>query len=246
MSGAHPGAVPFDRAVEIYEEARPEYPPEAVARIVERLGLRPGRAVLDLGAGTGKLTRQLVGTGARIVAVEPLPAMRARLEELVPEAEALAGSAEAIPLPDGSIDAVTVGQAFHWFRVDEALPELHRVLRSGGGIALVWNVRDPADPVNAAVDEILRPYRTEAGAERRESWRALEQSPLFGPVERQDFRFDRELDAELLVRLHLSVSFVAALDDEEQQAVAERIRAVAPSGRFALPYVTEVFVCYRT
>src|SRR5205807_4612798 len=107
----------FDRAAEIYERARPEYPPQAVTWLAERLDLRAGRTVVDLGAGTGKLTRALVATGARIVAVEPLAEMRRVLEGAVPEAEALAGTAEAMPLPDAFADAVTVAAAFHWFDV---------------------------------------------------------------------------------------------------------------------------------
>ena len=102
---AHPGALAFDQAVDVYEEARPEYPAEAIAWLAERLELRPGRTVLDLGAGTGKLTRRLVSTGARVIAVEPLPAMRARLIELVPDAEALDGTAEEIPLGNAAVDA---------------------------------------------------------------------------------------------------------------------------------------------
>src|SRR6266852_2460351 len=118
----------FDSVADRYERARPPYADEALAWIAERL---PFERVLDLAAGTGKLTRQLVARGADVVAVEPGDAMRAVLERIVPEAHALAGSAEAIPLPDASVDAITVGQAFHWFRVPEALVEMHRVLRPG-------------------------------------------------------------------------------------------------------------------
>jgi len=120
----------------VYERARPEYPQDAVDWIAQELGLHAGRTVLDVGAGTGKLTRALVETGARVIAVEPGEAMLGQLRHAVPRAEALLGAAENIPLADDSVDALTVGQAFHWFRHDEALPELHRVLRTGGGIAL--------------------------------------------------------------------------------------------------------------
>ena len=107
---------------DVYERARPEYPAEAVDWIAAKLDLRPGRTVLDLGAGTGKLTRALIPTGARVIAVEPGDAMRAELERAVPSALALRGSAEAIPLGDNTVDAITVGQAFHWFRHDERFP----------------------------------------------------------------------------------------------------------------------------
>ena len=126
----------FESVADVYERTRPAYAPDALAFVAQRL---PLRRVLDLGAGTGKLTRQLVELGADVVAVEPGDAMRALLERVVPEAEALAVSAESIPLPDVSVDVVTVAQAFHWFRPTEALAEMHRVLRPGGGFALFWN-----------------------------------------------------------------------------------------------------------
>src|SRR5947208_10781774 len=119
----HPAAAGFARAAGVYERARPEYPPEAVAWLVDRLDLPPGRVVVDVAAGTGKLTRLLVPSGARVVAVEPLAEMRAQLEEAVPSVEALEGTAEALPLADDFADAVTVAAAFHWFRAAEALPE---------------------------------------------------------------------------------------------------------------------------
>src|SRR5207248_291508 len=139
----HPAAAGFARAADVYERARPEYPPEAVAWLVERLDLGPGRVVVDVAAGTGKLTRLLVPSGAQVVAVEPLAEMREVLRGVVPEAEAREGTAEALPLPDDCADAVMVAAAFHWFRRDEALPELARVLRPGGRLAIVYNLRDP-------------------------------------------------------------------------------------------------------
>jgi SAM-dependent methyltransferase len=142
----------FARSAEAYERARPGYAPEAVAFLAERLGLGPGRVVVDLAAGTGKLTRQLVPSGARVVAVEPLAEMRS----LIPAGiEVLSGTAEAIPLPDASADAVTVAQAFHWFDAETALREIERVLRPDGLFALVSNRREPC-----AFDELLARHRT--------------------------------------------------------------------------------------
>src|SRR5439155_7014696 len=111
-----------------------------------------------LGAGAGKLTRQLVQSGARVIAVEPGDAMRAELERAVPAAEVLRGAAERIPLPDGSVDAIAIGQAFHWFRQDETIPELRRVIRSGGGVALLWNERDVEDPLQRSVSDLIAPF----------------------------------------------------------------------------------------
>ncbi|TMM16368.1 MAG: endonuclease III, partial [Actinobacteria bacterium] len=153
----------FGLAADAYERGRPDYPADALAFLVERLDLRPGRTVADLAAGTGKLTRLLAPTGADVIAVEPIAEMRAKIEG----ARVLDGAAEAIPLADASVDAVTVAQAFHWFRAGEALVEIHRVLRPGGGLALVWNVRDERDPIHAAVSEILAPLERDTPRRHR-------------------------------------------------------------------------------
>jgi len=241
---AHPGALAFDRAADLYEEARPEYPAEAVAWLAERLGLRPGRAVLDLGAGTGKLTRRLVATGARVVAVEPLPAMRARLAELVPGAEALQGAAEAIPLADASVDAVTAGQAVHWFRLEEALPELHRVLRPAGALAVVSN--HWRGGLEDDLREILDPLRGERPTHADPSWRErVEASGLFSPFEEREFRWEEELDRERIARRVLSISFVAALPAGRQEEVAKRVREAVPRSPVRVRVRTKVFISLR-
>jgi SAM-dependent methyltransferase len=217
-----------------------------VAFLAERLGLEPGRTVLDLAAGTGKLTRLLVPTGARMIAVEPVDEMRALLEQHVPASVVLAGTAEAIPLPDGSVEAATVAQAFHWFRVDEALRELHRVLRPGGGLAVVWNTRAPG-PLSDGLAEILRPLRGDAPARAESGWRdLLESSGLFGPLEKREFAWEEHVDEELLARRVLSISFVASLPEEAQRDVADRVRAVSATlpRPLRLPQVTEVWISY--
>ena len=190
----HPAArTGFDRAAEAYERARPSYPDGAVAWLRERLDLRPGRTVVDLAAGTGKLTMLLVPTGARIVAVEPVGGMRSvlRVRAHGSNVSVVAGVAEALPLADGVADAVTVAQAFHWFR-DAALPELHRVLRPGGVLALVWNRRDLTDPVWAAVKDLIDPFREGTPHHEADGWRALfEGTGLFGPLEERRFGNER-------------------------------------------------------
>lgn len=156
----HPRAeVGFGRAADAYERARPDYPAEAVDWLCDRLALRPGRTVVDLAAGTGKLTRLLVASGARVIAVEPVAGMRNALARAVPAVEILDGTAEAMPLPDGSADAITVAQAFHWFSTADALSEIHRVLAPGGALALVWNRRDLDDPLAVALDEMVGRHR---------------------------------------------------------------------------------------
>ena len=129
----HPAAATgFARSVEAYERARPDYPPEAIAWLAQELDLRAGRTVVDLAAGSGKLTRPLAALGCEVIAIEPVAEMRAAIG---PTARALDGTAEAMPLPDDSADVVTVGQAFHWFDGPVALAEIERVLRPGGALA---------------------------------------------------------------------------------------------------------------
>jgi ubiquinone/menaquinone biosynthesis C-methylase UbiE len=233
----------FARSADAYERARPDYPPAAVDWLAARLGLRPGRTVVDLAAGTGKLTRPLAGTGAEVVAVEPVAEMR---ERIGPAARALDGTAEAIPLPDASADAVTVGQAFHWFDGPAALAEIHRVLRPGGALALVWNSRPLDNPVHAAIEGIVAPHRAATPAYRSGRWRAaFDDTTLFGALEERTFEHSRPHDADALADRVGSTSFVAALDDGPQADVLAAVRALAAEGPVDLPYVCEVFVCDR-
>jgi ubiquinone/menaquinone biosynthesis C-methylase UbiE len=214
----------FESVAEQYERARPEYADAAVDWVAERLGLVPGSRVLDLGAGTGKLTRQLVRRGLDVVAVEPGDEMRGVLQRVVPGAEALAGTAEAIPLPDGSVDAVSAGQAFHWFDLEAALPEMARVLR-GGGLALLWNMWDENDALLSAVDELLAPHRPPAA---RES--TIEES-LRGSVFRRAEEFDarqvRPMTGEQLVEWAGSTSGMINAPRAEQERIAAEIRRLA-------------------
>ena len=240
----HPHSRSFELVADVYERARPEYPAEAVAWIAEKLDLRVGKTVLDLGAGTGKLTRALVATGAHVVAVEPGDAMLAELRRVLPDVEAVHGGAEAIPLGDGSVDGVTVGQAFHWFRHDEALPELHRVLRAGGGLALIWNSRDQARPLQREISELIKPFVPPNRPPVSHSVRPLEATDLFGPVERRTFPLVHRLDADGVVDRIASVSFVAAAPAEQRAELERRLREVvaAEGGEVEFAYLTEVYV----
>ena len=245
MAGVHDAAARgFSRSADAYDRARPDYPAAAVAWLAERLGLRPGRTVVDLAAGTGKLTRPLAATGAEVVAIEPVAEMRARIGDAA--ARSLDGTAEAVPLPDASADAVTVAQAFHWFDGPAALAEIHRVLRPGGALALVWNRRPLEDPVHAAIERIIAPHRGDAPAHRTGAWRAaFDATTLFGPLEERTFAHSRPHDADALADRVGSTSFVAALDDGPQADVIAAVRALAAEGPVELPYVCEVLVCDR-
>jgi ubiquinone/menaquinone biosynthesis C-methylase UbiE len=241
----HRAAQAFDRAAEVYDRVRPEYPPEAVDWLVRTLGLAPGETVVDLAAGTGKLTKTLARARARVIAVEPAPAMLAVLREHVPEAEAHEGTAEAIPLPDGCAHAVTVAQAFHWFSNDRALAEIHRVLRPGGRLALIWNRRRLDAPAQAALDDLLMPWKPDdVPRHKTDNWRvAIEASDRFAPIDSHELPWSQHVDRAGFVGRFASTSFIAALEE------AEHTRALAEAERVAsglkepieLPYVAELF-----
>jgi SAM-dependent methyltransferase len=248
VSEVHRSARAFGDAAEVYERVRPGYTREAVDWLREVLGLGPGRTVVDLAAGTGKLTRPLAELGARTVAVEPSEGMLDVLRRNVPGAEALAGTAEAIPLPDAGADAVTVAQAFHWFDHDAALAEIHRVLRPGGALALVWNRRELSDPAHAVLERALAPWKGDTPRHRDGDWEgALRRSALFEPLAEAELPNDHELPPGGLVDRAASTSFIAALPDRtrrEALAEVERFEAQA-SGPIVLPHVTELWAFKR-
>jgi SAM-dependent methyltransferase len=242
----HPAVAGFARAADVYERARPEYPPEAVAWLADRLELRAGRVVVDVAAGTGKLTRLLVPTGARVVGVEPLPEMRSVLRRVVPEAEALEGTAEALPLPDASVDALTVAAAFHWFRHDEALAEFTRVLRPGGRLAIVYNLRDPESELQQELSRMIeRHCDVELARVRGIDTRGiLEASGLFRPSEHAEFRHEQRFDTDGLVERVSSISYVALLEGREREELLAQVRELGErqASPFAFPYVTQSWV----
>ena len=211
----------FGRVAAAYDRTRPGYPAAAIDRAVAELGLSTYAVVLDLAAGTGKLTRVLRDRFTDVVAVEPDDEMRAYLPG------ALAGSAEAIPLADDSVDAVFVGEAFHWFDAPRALAEIARVLRPGGGIAVVGNEwgegRQPGvlpDPLKEDLDRIWA--RFHAPDVTFSDWRdALPGSP-FGPLGHESFDWTVRISGRDLVDLQLTASTPASIEDEERRAVAER------------------------
>jgi SAM-dependent methyltransferase len=226
-----------------YERGRPGYPPAAIDFLAARLRLGPGRVVVDLAAGTGKLTRPLLASGAEVVAVEPVAEMRA---ELPAGARAMNGTAEEMPLNTGSADAVVVAQAFHWFNGDAALAEIHRVLRPGGSLALVWNRRRMDDPLNQAIEELLAPYRGHMSTLHTGAWDvAFESTKLFGPLEERVFANPQYLDADGLADRIASVNFVAKLDEKERTNVVQAARALAGAGGVTIPQDTEVLVAER-
>jgi SAM-dependent methyltransferase len=232
-----------------YERARPAYPEVAVDWVLERV---PGGArAVDLGAGTGKLTAMLAGRVGELVAVEPVAEMWARLAAALPSVRVVAGTAEALPLADASVDAVLCAQAFHWFDAQPAIREIHRVLRTGGLLALIWNARDRrvawVDRMSAIVDEYGDAIRRHESGE----WQAAFDGPTgFSPLENAEFPNVQEVTADQVLDRVASTSFIATLTEKERAAIADRVRAVLESdpatrGTFAFPHRTRVYCCSR-
>jgi len=232
----------FETVAADYERYRPDYPEEALRWTAERLGLRPGACMLDVGAGTGKLARGLVALGFEVVAVEPGRQMLEQLRGAVPEAEAHEGPAEALPLPDASVDAAVAGQAFHWFERGKALAELHRVVRPQGGLALLWNWWDERDPLQHELGELIGYAGHEPYSEDE-----LPGAPLFRELGRTVVETTEESTPEALVGYLSTASAFLTADQEERD---ESLRAVyeLASGygdRFQLPRLTYVFAFER-
>ena len=238
-----------------YEAARPSYPPDAVAWFVEHLRIASGRRVADVAAGTGKLTRLLVPTGAELLAVEPVSGMRATFHRLLPEVAIVAGTAEALPLAAHSFDAMTVAQAWHWFDHKRASAEAGRVLRKGGRLGLVWNARDRTEPWVDEVWSIMDRVEKRAPWRDHENWRdsALHAAmPGFGALHETEFRHAQRITPEGVVQRVASVSHVAVLSEPEREAVLGEVREVlathpAVRGRATveIPYRVDCFWAER-
>jgi SAM-dependent methyltransferase len=240
----------FGAAAAEYAEHRPDYAPAAVRWALEPA---PGPRVLDLGAGTGKLTATLVALGAEVIAVEPDPAMLTELRRAMPDVRALPGSAEAIPLLDSSVDAVLAGNALHWFDMAIAGPEIARVLAPGGILAGLWNVMDDR------VDWVAAFERDSGSAavgprDTLSSWRAATADmhvpdngvARFGLPEQAEFPHGQRRTADSLVATIATRAGVLVMADQEQEATLGRIRAFLASrpetalGEFTVPMLTGV------
>jgi len=237
------GRVGFETASDVYERGRPGYQEDLVAFVVERAGIGEGTRVLDLAAGTGKFTRELLPFGARCVAVEPSASMREMLSRVVPGVPAIAGVGEAIPLRSGSMEAVVVAQAFHWFDAQLSLGEIARVLRPAGVLSLAWNERDEHDPVMVELARMTRWDRCMPYPVGMDFSPIIDASHRFGPVTRTEFHFTQPLDRQALVDQVASRSYVRVLPDDERAGFLAEVAAFAGTLEepVMMPYNTQLF-----
>jgi SAM-dependent methyltransferase len=247
VTNIHPVAAEgFQAGAVAYVAGRPDYPPAIEEWLTQDLGLSKGKTALDLAAGTGKFSPRLLATGATVIAVEPVAAMLNELIRQYPGIDARSGSAEHIPLDDASVDAVLCAQSFHWFATSEALKEIHRVLKPGGALGLVWNVRDDRVPWVAALSRIMQPYEGDAPRFHSQKWRSVFPAEGFGPLREKRFRnAHRGAPEKVIIDRVLSVSFMAALPPEEQENVRSQLREIiaatpelAGKAQVTFPYET--------
>jgi SAM-dependent methyltransferase len=246
----------FGARAEEYERHRAGWPPEAVERVLAELELGAEATVVDLGAGTGKLTRELVPRTRRTIAVEPSADMRARLSAQVPGAEVVEGTADAMPLADASVDAVFVAEAFHWFATREAMGEIARVVRPGGGLVLLWNIHDFGhEPWVVRMGELLSarsaPGVTPENRKQTGRWRQAFDGAPFEPLELLTVRQEQRTDIAGLLAHVSTWSFVGALPDRERGELMGDLGRVLeeehPSpDEVVIPYRTEVHWARRT
>ena len=225
----------FGRTAREYELGRPEWPEELIDRVVRDARIAADATVLDLGAGTGKLTRALVTRFGHVLAVEPDDAMLAVLREVVPDAEALVGEGEAIPVGDDSVDAVFSGEAFHWFATKETVAEVERVLRPQGVFAFLWNIFEKhLEPVLGEASHVIQDAFARGGRPGQSrvvsgEWREAFARSGFGPLHEDELVREIASDRERWLANILSVSSIAGQSDEERAALADRVRELTPT-----------------
>jgi SAM-dependent methyltransferase len=253
-ASVHPtAACGYAAGADTYAKGRPGYPQALSAWLRDTAGIGPGTAVVDLGAGTGKFTRLLVATGARVTAIEPVPQMLARLEADIPQARATLGTATAMPLRDESVDAVVCAQSFHWFASADALTEIARVLKPAGRLALVWNMRDATVPWVARMDAIVDRHEGDVPRFCKGTWREAFPHPALSDMKEWHFtNAHAGSPDEVIVERVLSTSFISALPGERRKQVEDELRELIASEPelhehpvVSVPYRTFAFCCCK-
>jgi SAM-dependent methyltransferase len=250
----HAAELGYQRAAADYERVRPSYPTRALGALADALDLGPGKLVADVGAGTGKFTRLLALTGARVIAVEPVAAMRSRLAELLPQVTVAEGLAEATGLPDGVVDAVVAAQAWHWFNPAAALAETERITHGGGRLGLVWNTLDETVPWVAEYSRIYRQWRTDAVPGHRDgTWRRFFGTlPGWTPLSEEHVPNPYVTDREGVLGQALTSSVISTLDADSRTQVRRELESVldrhaeSRGDRIEIPYVTDLYWTART
>src|SRR5262245_59341370 len=251
-NAVHPFAAEgFARGADAYVRGRPDFPPAVREWLRDDLRLSDRSVALELGAGTGKFTARLLETGARVIAVDPVEQMLAQLKRNTTGATALLGTAEHIPLADGAADAVVCAQAFHWFATPVALAEIHRVLKPGGMLGLIWNVRDQSVDWVAKITTLITPYEGDAPRYDSGEWRKAFPAQGFGPLREKRMPHAHVGPPErVIVDRVASISFIAALAPAEREGLLTRLReliaatpALAGRDEVSSPYATMAYHC---
>lgn len=254
MSVVHKAAqVGFSTQAGTYTQGRPDYPDALSNWLKHTLGIDAHTSVVDLGAGTGKFTRLLKPMTEHLTAIEPVEPMRQEFAKGLPDTPILDGTAESLPLADASADALVCAQAFHWFANEAALAEIHRVLKPGGRLGLIWNVRDESVDWVAEITRIITPYEGDTPRFHTGQWRQPFDGRLFAQPELTCFNFSHSGTPEtVIMNRFLSVSFIAALPKADKAVVTEQLRDLikthpALRGRETLdfPYQTQAYLCRR-
>jgi SAM-dependent methyltransferase len=238
---------------DIYAASRPAYPGEALDWLPDRIGIGPDSRVVEVGAGTGLFTSLLLETGAKVLAIDPVAEMLVHLASTLPDVTTAIATAEALPVADGSVDAVICATAFHWFATPQVVAEFRRVLRPGGTLGLIWNVRDNDVPWVRRLSEITDRYQDDAPRQKSQAWRAVFPAPGFTPLHESTMRYDHVGTAEeVIVGRTLSTSFIAALPEDRRASLVDEVRAMiaatpelAGKNEIHFPYVTRAYDCRR-
>ena len=225
-----------------YQSARPGYPVAAVAHMVEVLNVTRARRVVDVAAGTGLFTRELIAFAQELIAVEPSAGMRLEFENQGLHVAVLEGTAESLPFEDHSVDVITVAQAFHWFDYDKALAEFARVLSRSGHLGLVWNERDESVEWVAALTRAMQ-WDVKRPFDAATDYAAVLADGGFGDVQRRDFRHAQLVDRAMLERRVLSTSYIAVMDPASQQRILDDVATIVREfdEYFEIPYLTTTY-----